>query len=184
MTGWSPSPGNGRWIKLTGSPISRPLSTVRIYSSRCTAIEFHAIALAQLPMKVTPFASFAGCMNRTSHPCGSSGSIVVLFRPGGTAAPEASRYRFASKRMNNSMAPGDDGTKPRWLAIRLTHSLTTQIRQWQTTQCPINSMGSKSNPVAGSLAVANLRQSNAPQKIARQFLTCDSRLVPIYAQPL
>lgn len=117
-------------------------------------------------MKLVPFASSCGCVNRTSHPCGSSGNGVALFRPGGTAAPEASRYRLASnwwailwQRFQTLVARNPDDSFP------------ANVKRWQTARCPINFAGSKPNPGTGSPALAKRLLKSSQLVVSNDELT-------------
>jgi hypothetical protein len=81
-TAWQRSPGSGRWVNLTRSPISRPLSTVRISSSRSSAI-FSLLGrrVGSARKKFRTLCLIAGYVNRTSHPSGSSKIFGAQFRP-------------------------------------------------------------------------------------------------------
>jgi len=51
----------------------------KIESSRCHTISYFPIANAVLAwLRIVPCASSCGCVNRTSHPCGSSGILKRL----------------------------------------------------------------------------------------------------------
>jgi hypothetical protein len=108
------------------SPISLRKSRVRTkYSQIIAIINYFLTAIAFVLQNIlAPFASLCGCVNRTSHPCGSSGSDASLFRPGSTAAPEASRYRHASNWWAVLWLP-IIGSNPWWLAFRAIHFLQT-----------------------------------------------------------
>jgi hypothetical protein len=165
----------------TGSPISRPLSTVQICSSRCSAI-FSLLGrrIGRARRNVRTLCLIAGYVNRTSHPSGSSENLASQFRPGGIPAPEASRYRHASKWKNNSMAAA--AWRFQTLVARSPDdSLLGELNTMANGATSNQFAGSDSNPFAGSPAVAKLRQNSVRLKTALPFSTYGNRRAPACA---
>ena len=91
-----------------------------------------------------PLLHRCGCMNRTSHPSGSSESVTASFAL--AASPP-------QKHLGTVLRPSDwadrwlpqRGSKPMWLAIRAIQFLQ-MVWRWHTARRPIRSGGSKPNP--------------------------------------
>jgi len=126
-----------------------------------------------------PFASVYGCVNRTSHPYGSSRSIATLF---------ALAVQLPQKHLGTDLCPIVGQFYGFCIAVpdpcgshvgRFISFRTNNNGKRHGVQSIFD--GSKSNPRSGLPAVAKLTQSSAQSRTALPSLTYGNRRAPACA---